>query len=468
MKNESMMPPVAEETEQGIVGSMVVDFQHHGHLVIDMLEPDDFYMPIPREIYRAIYEMHEQEKPIDIIAVEQYLKEKPKLWFDPARETREITRFCVYGNIEYHALIVKQYSLRRRFIQNQTANVRKGYDLQEDIFELIDQAQQQLMDAASGLLHNNGVALRDAVPAVVKALKAREETHGLTGVPSQLEELDALTGGWQNSDLIILAARPSMGKTAAALKFMIEAAQAGGTPGIMSLEMSTQQLIERLLSSETGLNQRAMKQGGLSDAQKNALDAAGVRLAGYNMLIHDEAGLNVQQVRSIARRWQREHGLDFLVVDYLQLLAGKNRGGMQMNREQEISQISRELKKLAKELNIPVLALSQLSRAVETRPDKRPQLSDLRESGSLEQDSDVVIFMYRPEYYQIKEDALGRDTNGLVEFLIKKQRNGPIGTASSYFDKENGRFNAVGGAPQDGSAPPPPPPEEFYDDVPAF
>lgn len=467
MKNESLMPPIADEPEKAVLGSMLIDFQEAGHLALDILAADDFYTPVHRQIFSAISEMAEQEKPVDMLTVGQFLKEKSSTDFHAEREVSEMTRFST-AHVEYNAMVVKEYSLRRRFIQHQTANVRKGYDLQEDIFELIDQAQQQLMDAASGLLRNNGVVLRDAVPGVVEALKAREETHGLTGVPSQLEELDALTGGWQNSDLIILAARPSMGKTAAALKFMVEAAQAGGTPGIMSLEMSTQQLIERLLSTETGLNQRVMKQGGLTVAQKQALDAAGARLAAYNMLIHDEAGLNVQQVRSMARRWQREYGMDFLVVDYLQLLAGKSRGGMQMNREQEISQISRELKKLAKELNIPVLALSQLSRAVETRPDKRPQLSDLRESGSLEQDSDVVIFMYRPEYYQIKEDALGRDTNGLVEFLIKKQRNGPLGTASSYFDKETGRFNALGGAPQDGSGPPPPPPEEFYDDVPAF
>lgn len=458
MSNESMMPPVAEDPEKSVLGSMLIDFKDAGYLALDILAADDFYTPVHREIFSAISEMSEQEKPIDMLTVGQFLKEKSSTDFHAEREVSEMTRFST-PHVEYNAMVVKEYSLRRRFIQHQTANVRKGYDLQEDIFELIDQAQQQLMDSTANLLRHDGRPLADSLPDIVQSLKEREETYGLTGVPSKLPELDDLTGGWQDSDLIILAARPSMGKTAAALKFAMEAAEAGKIPGIISLEMSERQLVERLLSTETQIPNTILKRGGLYDAQKQQLDAAEKKLKGLKMMINDDAGLSIMQVRSLARRWKREHGIGLLIIDYLQLLAGKQRGyGGPQNREQEIAQISRELKKLGKELDIPIVALSQLSRAVENRPNKRPQLSDLRESGSLEQDSDVVIFLYRPEYYNITQDDEGNATEGVVYFLLAKQRNGPTGEARSHFDKRCGRFGAA-------PAPEPPPSPDHFEDL---
>ena len=340
------------------------------------------------------------------------------------------------ANIEFHARIVSQKYIQRELIKISSEIITNAYDETADIFDLLDTAEKSLFEVAQNNLRRDTQKIDDIMRTAVDALeKLRDRTDSLTGVPSGFTALDRVTSGWQPSDLVIIAARPAMGKTAFVLSCARNAAVLHDRPvAVFSLEMSSLQLVNRLISGETEIEQEKLKRGTLADHEWTQLHSRIGKLTVAPLLIDDTPALNVFEFRAKCRRLKAQYDIQMVIVDYLQLMHGKadGKGG---NREQEIGSISRALKSVAKELNIPVIALSQLSRAVESRPaaSKRPQLSDLRESGSIEQDADMVLFLYRPEYYGLTEDENGNSTAGIAEIIIAKHRNGELATVPLKF-----------------------------------
>ena len=347
------------------------------------------------------------------------------------------------ANVEYHARIIAEKSLLRKIITTMTGVVGQAFDPTTDAFDLLDNAEREIFQISESQLRKGAVDMNSVVHQTMQHLESiHGREGGITGVPSGFTALDAMTGGWQKSDMVIVAARPSMGKTAFSLALTRNAALHPEKPvgvAYFSLEMSAQQLAQRLLTSEARVDAQRARTGRLHDDDWPKLARAAGRLSAANIFIDDTAGLGILELRAKCRRLKAEHDIGLVIVDYLQLMHGTAQTAG--NREQEIAQISRSLKGLAKELDVPVIALAQLSRAVETRGgDKRPQLSDLRESGSIEQDADVVMFIYRAERYGITVDESGNSTEGLGELLIGKQRNGPIGDVKVAFVNQYARF----------------------------
>ena len=434
--------PAAEQTlphnleaERSVLGAILIHNDAF-NVAAELVDSGDFFRDAHRRVFDTMVDLNERGQAIDLVTLKDELGRSGDL--DDVGGAAYIAAL-VDGvprstNVEHYARIVKERATLRNLIQSANRILGMAYRAEEDADTLLDQAEQEIFSIAEGRIHTGFVPLSDLVQGSFTAIEQLQEHKGLvTGVPSGFVDIDNLTSGFQPAELIIIAARPSMGKTS----FALNVAQHVGiktdrSVGLFSLEMSKEQLFMRMLTAEAEVDSHRFRGGFLSERDYGRLSTALGRLADAKVFIDDSAGLGVLEMRAKARRLKAEHGLDLLVIDYLQLMQGRGRFE---NRTQELASISRALKALAKELNVPVLALSQLSRAPESRSDRRPQLSDLRESGALEQDADVVLFIFREEQY----DPTPENEN-LAELIIGKQRNGPTGTVRLAFLKQHTRF----------------------------
>jgi replicative DNA helicase len=400
--------------------------------VIDILKVESFYKDSHKVIFQAILDLFSESQPIDLLTVTSQLRKNGALEIaGGAFYVTELTsKVASAANIEYHARIITEQSIKRELIKISGDIQKDAFEDTTDVFELLDKMEQSLFEISEKNIRKNYSDMRSIMREAIIELEARKnQKDGLTGVPSGFTALDRVTSGWQKSDLVIIAARPAMGKTAFVLSVLRNAAVDHGRPvAIFSLEMSSVQLVNRLISSEAELDSEKIKKGSLADHEWAQLVHKTAKLSKAPLFVDDTPALSILELRAKCRKLKAQHDIQMVVVDYLQLMSGDSKsGGGGGNREQEIASISRALKKIAKELSIPVIALSQLSRAVETRGgDKRPQLSDLRESGAIEQDADMVMFLYRPEYYGITQDEDNNSTAGVGEVIIAKHRNGSL------------------------------------------
>ncbi|WP_281542828.1 replicative DNA helicase [Maribacter aestuarii] len=439
------IPPQAVDLEEVVLGAMMIDKKGVDE-VIDILHPDVFYKDSHRFIYEAIFVLFEESQPVDLLTVSAQLKKAGKLEaaggdFYLIKLTQKVASSA---HIEFHARIILQKFIQRSLIKISNEIIEDAYDEGTDVFDLLDNAESKLYDVTQGNLKRSAETAQNLVIQAKKRIEEIANKEGLSGIPSGFDKVDKLTSGWQPSDLVIVAARPGMGKTALTLSMARNIAVNSNIPvAFFSLEMSSVQLITRLISSETGLSSEKLRTGKLEKHEWEQLNVKVKTLEKAPLFIDDTPSLSIFDLRAKARRLASQHGIKMVIVDYLQLMTagGSQKGG---NREQEISTISRNLKALAKELNVPVIALSQLSRAVETRGgSKRPILSDLRESGAIEQDADIVSFIYRPEYYKIEEwdDEERTPTQGQAEFIVAKHRNGGLDNIRLKFIGNLGKFD---------------------------
>jgi replicative DNA helicase len=439
---EGRVPPQAVDVEAQVLGAMLLEKEAISK-VIEVLEEDAFHAEYHRKIYQAMTALFERSEPVDTITLAEELRRRGHLEVvgGEAYLVELTMRVTSSANVEYHARIVLEKALMRNLIAATSAVAARAFAPTEDAFDLLDQAEQAIFSISEKRLKKTFVSMHSAVHDTLEMLESIHGKHGgVTGVPTGFRDLDTLTGGFQKSDLIIIAGRPSCGKTAFALSLARNAAVHGEKPtpvGIFSLEMSTQQLVMRLLCAEAKVDAHAVRTGRLPEDDWKKLSIAAGRLTNANIFIDDTASLGILELRAKARRLKAERNVGLIVVDYLQLMQGPK--GAE-SREKEISAISRSLKALAKELNIPVIALSQLSRAVEARTDKRPILSDLRESGAIEQDADVVAFVHRPEMYIDPNSEEAAEVAGMADIIVGKQRNGPIDDIKLAFVNRYARF----------------------------
>jgi replicative DNA helicase len=429
------LPPQSLDSEQAVLGALLVSGDGITR-VVDVLEPEYFYRKAHQVLYAAMLDLFDKNEPIDIVTVSQYLKDEGKL--DGVGGRQYITdlslSIATTANLEYYARIVQEKALLRHLIKAGTEIVSQCYE-DPDADAAIDRAEHLIFSLAQKRSMQQLVHIKHIVETSFQRIEERYENRdSLSGVPSGFYDLDALTSGFQSSDLIIVAARPSMGKTALCLNIAQHVAVEHKIPvAVFSLEMSKEQLVSRMLCSEASIDANRLRTGHLHTNDWTHLAMAMGRLGEAPIFIDDSALLNVLEIRAKARRLKAEmKGLGLIIVDYIQLLQGRKQTD---NRVQEVSEISRSLKTLAREINVPVIALSQLSRAVEARQNKRPMLSDLRESGSIEQDSDLVMFIYRDEYYNPESERRGE-----AEIIIAKQRNGPTGTVDLLYQASITRF----------------------------
>lgn len=422
------LPPQAVDLEEAVLGALMLE-KNALTSVIDILTPDCFYKDANRIVYGAIRRLFEKSQPIDLLTVTAELRQGGELDAvgGPYYLTQLTRPVASAANIEFHARIVLQKHIQRELIRISGETLREAYNETSDVFDLLDRAEKNLFDVAQGNIRSNYIEMKDLVSMSISQIEhARRQESGITGVPSGFTELDKVTAGWQRSDLVIIAARPGMGKTSFVLSLARNAAVLAKKPvAVFSLEMSSVQLAHRLISAETELNSEKLRKGTLADHEWEQLNSLVKNISQAPLYIDDTPALSVFDLRSKCRRLKVQHNVELIIVDYIQLMRSEidSRSG---NREQEISNISRSLKSIAKELNVPVLAISQLNRSVEARLTKRPQLSDLRESGAIEQDADMVCFIYRPEYYNLTQDEEGNPTAGLAEIIIAKHRNGAL------------------------------------------
>ncbi len=447
------LPPQAIDLEMAVLGAMMIDKKGVDD-VIDVLSKDTFYKPEHQYIYNAIYGLFKDSQPIDLLTVSDRLTKDGNLQAAGGEVylinlTQKVSSSA---HIEFHARIVLQKYIQRKLIGISNEIINEAYDETTDVFDLLDSAEAKLFEVSQGSLKKSTEAAAGLVAQALKKIQDISNTEGMSGIPSGFTKLDSLTSGWQASDLIILAARPGMGKTAFVMSMAKNMAIDFDIPvAIFSLEMSSVQLITRMISSETGISSGKLKKGDLEPHEWEQLNVKVKKLSDAPIFIDDTPSLSIFDLRAKARRLASQHGIKIVIIDYLQLMtAGNSKGGG--NREQEISMISRNLKALAKELDIPVIALSQLSRAVETRGgSKRPLLSDLRESGAIEQDADIVSFIFRPEYYGQTEwdDDEHTPCEGQGEIIIAKHRNGGLenirlkftGHLAQFSDLEDTNFD---------------------------
>jgi replicative DNA helicase len=427
------VPPQSKELEVSVLGAIMLEKSAFDR-VSEILNEESFYMEAHRLIYRAFVTLAQKSVPIDIITVVQELKrcEALDIVGGPFYITQLTNAVVSTASLESHARLLVEKYLQREIIRIGGEMVTDGYDESVDVFDLIDDVETKVFSIANDHVKKNFESVQAVGVKVINRIDTlRNSNEDLSGVPSGFPKLDRLTNGWQASDLIILAARPAVGKTAFALNLARNAAMFHTRPtpvAFFSLEMSSPQLVQRILSAESGVLLEKISRGRMEDTEYVTLHSKGLhRLERMPLYIDDSAALNIFEFRAKARRLVNKHKVGLIIIDYLQLMSGsKERGG---NREQEISTISRNLKSLAKELNVPIIALSQLSRAVETRKEsKMPQLSDLRESGAIEQDADMVMFLYRPEYYDVMNNEHGESTRGETHVRIAKHRNGTLDT----------------------------------------
>ena len=438
------LPPQAVDLEEVVLGAMMIDKKGVDE-VIDILQPESFYKESHQLIFSSIISLFEKQEPIDIKTVSFQLKKDGNLnRVGGDYYLIELSqKVSSSAHIEFHSRIILQKFIQRKLISISNDIIEDSYDETSDVFDLLDKAESKIYDISQRNLKKDTQSAEDLVLAAKKKIEEISKKEGLSGIASGFGEIDRLTSGWQPSDLIIVAARPGMGKTAFTLSMARNITVENNIPvAFFSLEMSAIQLITRLISSETGLNSEKLRTGKLEKFEWELLNVKVTNLENAPLYIDDTPSLSIFELRAKARRLSSQFGIKLIVVDYLQLmtLGSSQKTG---NREQEISTISRNLKALAKELDIPIIALSQLSRAVELRGGtKRPILSDLRESGAIEQDADIVSFLYRPEYYKIDEwdDEERSPALGQAEFIVAKHRNGGLSSIKLKFINSLGKF----------------------------
>lgn len=444
LRTASKQPPSAVEVEMSVLGAMLIDHDAVPK-AIEILKPESFYEKKNRVIFEAMTSLYEADEPIDTVSIYEELKKSGKA--DEAggaaylgKLTQDISSAA---NIDYHARIVLEKWILRQLITASMDIAHNAYEASEDVFDLLDAAESKIFRISEEGIKESFKSMDKAVKEALELIEAiHSKNISSFSVPSGFFELDEILGGFQKSDLIIIAARPSMGKTAFAMSAARNAAIDHHVPiGVFSLEMSTIQLATRLISAEARINAHNVRTGKFRAEEGAKISRTVHKLSKAPIYIDDTPGISILELRAKARRLKNEKNCGLIIVDYLQLV---NPSSSMESREREISSISRSLKALAKELNIPVIALSQLNRAVESRSDKKPMLSDLRESGSIEQDADVVLFLYRPEMYQITTfgpgEMQGESTEGIAEVIVGKQRNGPTGEVKLKFIKDYARF----------------------------
>jgi replicative DNA helicase len=431
------VPPQAKDLEEAVLGAIMLE-KNAFDTVVEILKPECFYVEAHQRIYKAIQGLANKSQPIDILTVTEELRTREELEMvgGPYYVTKLTNAVVSSAHIEAHSRIILQKFIQRELIRISGEIIGDAYEDSTDVFDLLDDAESKLFEITNNHLRKDYNSIDTVLVNTIKRIEdLRQRNEDVTGVPSGFTHLDRVTYGWQNTDLIILAARPAVGKTAFALNLARNAAMHATKPtpvALFSLEMSAGQLVQRILSAESEIWLEKIARGKMEEHEMKQLYARGIqRLAQAPLFIDDTPALNIFELRAKCRRLKNKHNIGMIIIDYLQLMSGtgENRNG---NREQEISNISRNLKGLAKELNVPIIALSQLSRAVEQRGAKEgsrvPQLSDLRESGAIEQDADMVMFLYRPEYYDVTTSAEGENIKGLTEVKIAKHRNGTLET----------------------------------------
>lgn len=444
----NVKPPAAPEIEASVLGAMMIEKEAVAKAV-ELLTSSTFYVKAHQLIFGAMVTLFEAGEAIDTVTVYEELKKREQVnEVGGALYLSKISQnISSAANIEYHAKIILEKEILRGLISSSHEIARIAYEGTEDAFDLLDEAERKIFEITESHLKKSFAGMDRAVRDALEYIEAIHSKSNIKfSVPTGFYELDEMLGGFQKSDFIIIAARPSMGKTAFALSIARNAAIDHKIPvGVFSLEMSTMQLIIRMLCAEGRLNAHLVRTGKLPHEEGVKLSKNAHKLIEAPIYVDDTPAQSVLEIRAKARRLKAEKNIGMIIIDYLQLMQGPAKAE---SREREISHISRSLKSLAKELNIPVVALAQMNRAVEARTDKRPQLSDLRESGSIEQDADVVTFLYRPEYYGIKTDQDGNSLEGVTEVIIGKQRNGPTGDVRLAFIKEYARFENLAHARQ--------------------
>ena len=439
------IPPHDKDVEEAVLGALMLEKDAYT-TVCDILRPESFYEPGHKLIYEAIQNLGAAQRPIDMLTVIEQLRLNGSLQQagGPVQISELTSRVLSGANVEFHARIVAQKYLARELISFATSIEEKAFDESNDVDDLMQEAEGKLFEISQRNVKKDVTQIDPVIGQAISQIQAAaNRTSGLSGLETGYKKLDALTSGWQNSDLIIIAARPAMGKTAFVLSMAKNMAVNFNTPvAIFSLEMSNLQLVNRMISNVCELEGQKIKSGQLSPLEWDQLMSRVKHLYSAPLFIDDTPSLSIFELRTKARRLVREHQVKIIIIDYLQLM---NASGMKFgSREQEVSMISRSLKQLAKELNIPIIALSQLNRSVESREGrdgKRPQLSDLRESGAIEQDADIVCFIHRPEYYtKSGEDAQGNDIRGLAEFIVAKHRSGSVDDVKMRFRARFARF----------------------------
>lgn len=439
MNNEPLfdrVPPQNIEAEQAVLGAVLLDSDA---LVTaqEKVHPHDFYRTSHRLIFEAMVELFENQEPVDLVTLTSLLRDKKQL--EEVGGVQYLTELAhgvpTAANVDYYAQIVEEKSMLRRLIRTATEIVTEGFAADDSVSELISDAEKRIMEIGNQRSTSGFIAIRDVLMEVFERVETLYNQKGtITGIPSGFADLDRMTSGFQRSDLIIVAARPSVGKTAFALNIAQNVGvRAKETVAIFSLEMSAAQLVQRIICAEANVDATRMRTGHLENEDWEKLTMAIGTLSDAQIYIDDSPAITVADIRSRCRRLKRERGLGMVLIDYLQLIHGRGKPGE--NRQQEVSEISRTLKQIARELDVPVIALSQLSRGVEQRQDKRPMMSDLRESGSIEQDADIVAFLYRDDYYDKESEK-----KNIIEIIIAKQRNGPVGTVELVFLKNYNKF----------------------------
>lgn len=439
MAEKSYVPPHSLEAERSTIGSLLVD-KDAVVKISDFLKAEDFYHDAHKMVYRAIIDLYDKRSPVDLVTLTNILEERKELKIiggasylaSLANEVPTSTHIFQY------ATIVKEKSILRQLILVGDTIKGLGYQENQNVDELIDQAEKTLFGVSQSYISDRFIHIKDVLNNTyekISDLHDPDAKEKYRGVPTGFKSLDNILSGLQPSDLVVLAARPSMGKTALALNIAENIAKRGKTVGLISLEMSKEQLVERMFCSLLSVDSWKMRTGKLSDDDFSKIGGVMDELNSMKIFIDDSVGNSISELKAKARRLKMENGLDVLVIDYLQLMSAGSAYSYQANRVQEISEISRALKSLARDLNIPILALSQLYRAVELRPSKIPQLSDLRESGAIEQDADVVLMLYREDYYE--EDT---ERKGITDVFVRKHRNGPVGHVELAFKKEQMKF----------------------------
>lgn len=440
------LPPQAINVEEILLGAILTQ---KGALdeVIDLIKPDTFYLDKHQKIFEAIMALNAKNHPIDMITVGQQLRESGNLEIIGGNYALvELTNMVTTGeNITYYAAIIHQEFIKREMIRISMETITSAYDDTTDAFDVVEKNQKEVLNVTMEADRKDIDDMGTMMTSFLSDMEV-QPANGLTGIGTDIKDLDTLTGGWQPSDLVIIAARPAMGKTAFVLNQAKTAALKYKQPVLVfSLEMSKLQLIQRMVAEECGIHLEKIRKKKLDPREWKKMHDATTRLANAPLFVDDTPGLNIFEFRARCRRMKAKNNIQMIIVDYLQLLAGDPKKS-KYSREQEVGDITKSLKLIAKELNVPVLALSQLSRAVESRPgaDKRPNLSDLRESGNIEQDADQVAFLYRPEYYKNYVDAAGQSTVGLCELIFAKYRNGSCDTVKMNFNGAYMRFKDWG------------------------
>ena len=436
--NLGKVPPHSAEAEQTVLASALID-----HIavekIVNLLNADDFYFEANKEIFDSIRQVHIENIPVDAVTVTEELKKRGKVDYIGGYEylAKLTDNIITSKNVEAYCNIIREKATLRRLIMASNEIIEKGYNENDDVQKIIELAESRIFSISQNRSVNSFSEIKDVLMDLFNTLEERAMNRGsITGLTTGYDDLDRMTSGLQKSDLILLAARPSMGKTALALNISMNAVKTGASVALFSLEMSKEQYVQRILSMESMVDSSKLRTGNLDDDDWTRLISTMSTISNYNVFIDDTAAISVFEIMSKCRRLKMEKGLDLIVVDYLQLMSD---GTNTSNRQQEISNISRGLKALAREMDCPVLALSQLSRAPELRQDHRPIMSDLRESGAIEQDADIAMMLYRDEYYY-KEES---EKKGITDVIIAKQRNGPVGTVELAWVSQYTKFGNI-------------------------